>query len=584
MKLLIEDYRYSSTAATDLLRELEPLHVGKQGHVSLVGYYYSRRCEDLVFIVPKAILNQQDKVLSRYDPEKLVDTSKAYDEGYITKEDFDFLFHFSVWVYRALQRFQEESNYGEQQGILSTVERVQTGDSGNTVRNSFLDLIMEVIDFYQSHRDFIAFTIKELTTGFNRINWQRTVNRCGVIICDNAPYYLRPYNKKRCVNGEEELLIIYHSILHHLHRAYGFSDIDVFSLPLLPDEELDSYLRGYGVRKLEEIRNRYYSDTYIRLWNICYRFFRKAQSIHAAETAEDYLIAEEFHIIFEKMVDAILSEPNEMISKLHLKEQRDGKIVDHIYAYAGVLNPDAPIYYIGDSKYYKAGHLPDSYSVTKQFTYAKNVIQENMNLYNNSDSSATPYFYFDPLTEGYNITPNFFISAYISDTKSFADDELRCSTHSYPHSFHHRNRLFDRDTLHLQHYRLNFLYIIMIYASHDMQVRRKFRSKMHRTIRSHFAAYLGQKYTFYKISPLCATDNQCHEGAAAADEHLLFELVRKKHFHRIYGKVLKTERHSSTLFLALEKGSCYENENTDIIAELETDFRMESFSIDGDDL
>lgn len=580
MKLLIEDYRYSTTEPLNLLRELEPLNVKGQGQVSLVGYYYSRSIRDIVFVVPKAILDQDDKVLSRYEPEKLVDISKAYDKRYINKEDFDFFYNFSVWIYRALRRYRDEGDCHEQGGILSSIQRAQVAESGNTVQNSYLDLMMEVIDFYHTHKEFFAFSIKEVTSGTNRINWRKTVNCCNVIICHDTPYYLRPYNKKSYINNGEELLVIYHSILHHLRNVYGFSDIDTVQLPLLSDEEFDSYLRGSGVRKLEEIRDRYYSDIFLRLWNICYRFFLKSQSIHSEKTAEDYLIANEFHIIFEKIVDSIMSEPDEMVSKLHLKEQRDGKIVDHIYAYCGVMNPKSKIYYIGDSKYYKAGNKPDSYSITKQFTYAKNVIQEFMNLYNTSYSSETTLFYFDPLTEGYNITPNFFISAYISETKNYKDDELCLSKNSYPHSFHHHNRLFDRDTLHLLHYRLNFLYIIRIYASCDTQSCRNFKIKMHRAIRSHFLDYLNKNYDFYKIKPLQPSDSACADCNDIDDQRLV-ELIRKRHFHRIYGKILRESTHSSTLFLALENDSRYENENVEIINALKNDFSIEQFSILG---
>lgn len=101
-----------------------------------------------------------------------------------------------------------------------------------------------------------------------------------------------------------------------------------------------------------------------------------------------------------------------------LKEQDDGKRVDHIYSYRNLTNneEDRPIYYIGDSKYYKIGNKISDESVYKQFTYARNVIQWNLNLFlDNSEENAALRkehpIYRDELTEGYNIVPNFFISA-----------------------------------------------------------------------------------------------------------------------------------------------------------------------------
>ena len=44
------------------------------------------------------------------------------------------------------------------------------------------------------------------------------------------------------------------------------------------------------------------------------------------------------------------------------------------------------VYYIGDSKYYKSGHPLTSESIYKQYTYARNVIQWNVNLFASDDS------------------------------------------------------------------------------------------------------------------------------------------------------------------------------------------------------
>ena len=70
----------------------------------------------------------------------------------------------------------------------------------------------------------------------------------------------------------------------------------------------------------------------------------------------------------------------------------------------------------------------------------------------------------DDLTEGYNPIPNFFISAHIPDRKhskegkflSFDDDTLH-NEESIQLNRQFENRLFDRDTLLLCHYDVNFL-------------------------------------------------------------------------------------------------------------------------------
>ena len=69
----------------------------------------------------------------------------------------------------------------------------------------------------------------------------------------------------------------------------------------------------------------------------------------------------------------------------------------------------------------------------------------------------------DNLTEGYNPIPNFFISAHIPDRNhskekflSFEDDALH-NEQNIQLNRQFENRLFDRDTLLLCHYDVNFL-------------------------------------------------------------------------------------------------------------------------------
>lgn len=63
------------------------------------------------------------------------------------------------------------------------------------------------------------------------------------------------------------------------------------------------------------------------------------------------------------------------------KKQEDGKIVDHLFTAHSLIEGEAQsTYYIGDSKYYKMGHELGSESIYKQYTYARNVIQWNLDI------------------------------------------------------------------------------------------------------------------------------------------------------------------------------------------------------------
>ena len=128
-----------------------------------------------------------------------------------------------------------------------------------------------------------------------------------------------------------------------------------------------------------------------------------------------------FHIVFEAMIDELIGDTD---IPRGLKEQDDGKLIDHFYTYDGLLiddKADDDIYYIGDSgKYYKIGNSLGKESIYKQRTYARNVIQWNLDIWLNGKphkpNMADPFEriqLFDEVTEGYNVIPNCFISASI---------------------------------------------------------------------------------------------------------------------------------------------------------------------------
>ena len=156
----------------------------------------------------------------------------------------------------------------------------------------------------------------------------------------------------------------------------------------------------------------------MRIWDLCRAFFDRAYEISLNERQEDFLLAKDFEHIFEVMIDSLISEKQDLPTDL--TSQKDGKSVDHMFIDESLIElAHGQTYYIGDSKYYKRHgdqvHLDDT-SIYKQYTYARNVIQWNMNLFlglsKNKTNSEQPQLR-DPLTEGYNPIPNFFISARI---------------------------------------------------------------------------------------------------------------------------------------------------------------------------
>jgi hypothetical protein len=223
------------------------------------------------------------------------------------------------------------------------------------------------------------------------------------------------------------------------------------------------------------------------------------------------------------------------------------------------------IYYIGDSKYYKEGRDPGENSIYKQFTYAKNVIQMNMDV-------TSPYErigrknYYDDLTEGYNITPNFFIRGMVNPMHlNYIDAELEQErdTRGEPcveKRSHHKNRLFDSDTLFVLKYSINFLFVLSAYASG--RVDESYKRRIWEKFRNNIIEELKRNYHFYLLQ-------SNYDRTEAID----------KHFRLLNGKIFNSFKDDRILLFAYEKGMLGLPQLFD---EIKDDFRIIPYQLGED--
>ena len=511
MRILIEEYPYQSEdISEEVLGEL--LFHDAEGKVSLdkVGYYFNSKLNDCVFILPKVLLEGEhyhEKVFGHIEPRKLINPEKC-DE--LSKEEYRFIYNLSVWIYRALSVFREHEydRFGGEKKRPSIILYEQAPVMGQMKKrkaSTFLDILLALQQWNQRNQQFVTFIVKNMHAGYNKINWTRTIAHSQAIIEQTSGQrtqsvaYLNPVNKRRRVNFDEELLIIYYSILNHIQQKYGLPVIMNVNFPLIRGEKFQKYLDGQGKRRLRQIKYKYFSDKALELWELCYAFFEQPQNINLNVDRREYLLAKDFQIVFEAIIDELIAGDQKLPDGL--KDQADGKIVDHIYQYRVLTNNDSKddVYYIGDSKYYKRGNQLDSKSISKQFTYARNVIQWNLDLFNDGTKKEQEGHIKlrDDVTEGYNVIPNFFISAQQNDLT--ADDKIELSKDKKQYHLNRQfeNRLFDRDTYMLAHYDVNFLFVLGLYgrnketakAAWRMEARKKFRMEIQDMLKKHFLFY-----------------------------------------------------------------------------------------------
>lgn len=524
MRILIEEYQYEYEDVYDVFKGLGVLQ-DVEGKVSLsyVGYYFNDDPDvnDCVFILPKVLLEGEfgkEKVFGHIEPKDLINAEEC--KG-LTSEEHTFIYNLSVWIYRAITVFRDHEfdrveDGKRQSSIVLYKQAPMMGHTRKRKANTFLDVLLTLQEWNKRNESFVMFIVKNLHSGYNKINWTRTISRSQAVIQESTSgtrrqdvSYLNPINKKRQINFDEELLIIYYSILQHMHDKYGFPVSINVNFPLIRGDKFARYIGGYGKRRLKQIKYKYFSDKALELWELCYAFFDRPDNIMLNVDQREYLLVKSFHIVFEAIIDELIAGDQKLPKEL--KDQPDGKRVDHLYQYRELTNNTASdnIYYIGDSKYYKRGNSLGKESVYKQFTYARNVIQWNIDLFNDgkAEDRSRHVKLRDDVTEGYNIIPNFFISANQNvlqpedDIKLIdSDKEASQRRQQYYLSRQFENRLFDRDTFLLAHYDVNFLFVVALYGRNHPASKAQWRSKVRQMFRKEIQQMLKENFEFYAMT------------------------------------------------------------------------------------
>lgn len=579
MRILIEEYQYSVADVKDILQGIDALE-NVEGRVSIhyVGYYYNTLLRDCVFILPKVLLQDvggQERVFGKYRPE---DIANLDVKNPLEPEERNFIYKFAVWIYRAVVVFKNDKR--NDTDIVYHQQIAQVGAGSRRLSNTYLDILLSLLQFNRDNQSFFFFVVKNQHSGLNKINWSRTIATSSAIVQKGQPIYLNPINKKRRINFDEELLVIFFSILNYIGDTYGFPKEIYCQYQLITGKRFETYLNGFGKTRLRQIKYKYFSDKALQLWQLCYAFFDQSKQVFVSTDRREYLLVKNFYIVFEAIIDELVGD-NPLPDGMD-KRQDDGKIVDHLFTAVSLTESERrqndtavrQTYCISDSKYYKMGHELGRESVYKQYTYARNVIQWNLDIFNglNDTVKSSQVRLRDEKTEGYEIIPNFFISAKLDEKFRYDDDGIektdrRRNKHK---NVQFMNRLFDRDTMLLFHYDVNFLYVLSLYARNNASQKAAWKRKIRSRFRSEIQQWLQEDYDFYAMRAKPGVDDA---------EYI------KTHFQQTLGKIYTPFAQDQNVYsLALENDEKYQAENEALLSQLRQHFFVESCALGRDPL
>lgn len=550
-----------------------------------VGYLYNANCkyveegqkekdptDRIVFVLPKVFLDESGTTAFGQKISADVNFKFGKESKEVPKE---FLSNLSLWVCSSIAKYRL-SNPADNSIDVPEAPDVRHFDSDKATP-SLIDVMNAMKLFYAENQNLFVFTAKNKHSGNNRIDWRRTVAHTQPIMQGDAPIYMELENKKKVFDLDDRLLVLYFSAMHYIEETFGFKmPHSEFYVPMRVNE-FRRLLGHRGLVELRRIKHKYFADKFLRLYNIVKAFFEWGGNFSANDYSSEYLLTSKYNNVFEAMIDKLVGDESRDIDSL--KQNDDGKIIDHLYKEKSLVfasgTDDDLIWHIGDSKYYKEDNDLEPKSIAKQYTYAKNVVQDffspdyveketdkdadNAKLHEKDIHKGVRYR--DPLTEGYSITPNFFLRGELppyENRSQFQESYFRAEIDPKDSKLinidsqdlwdkrnrHFKNRLFDRDTLLLQVYNVNFLYVLKAYTSKRSSLRDEFKRDAREKFRRIFLSLLREKYYFWALYL---------PNWESADYKDRLEKFVNDNFRKLVGRVFRSEATPKCLILALER-------------------------------
>ena len=543
-----------------------------------------------VFVLPKVFLEYEkdergNDVRKAFDiqinrkGEDVFGGQNDLENASLVPELRHFFSSLSLWLYSAIDKYHKKGNKdsGVETPPQTEHRRLKKSDRYATL----LDVMSSMELFYKKNQSLFVFIAKNKHSGNHKINWQRTVNKMIPFMQNGVPIYMNPVNKVKVFDLDDRLLVLYFSAMKYIQDKFGYQmPQSEFYQPLRMIEMERLLENERGLRELKRIKYKYFEDRLVKLYNIMEAFFAwGAQYSNTNNNAQEYLIANSFNNVFEAMIDELIGDPE----FADLKDNEDGKIIDHLYRERSLIfssgrNDD--IWHIGDSKYYQDPKDIKDTSIAKQYTYAKNMIQNffSPKYFHEGENHGTNDVhhgirYRDELTEGYSVTPNFFIRGFVpkyeklsqyssdyfvkqgdesplirlaqeKDQNNVESEEAMIERMWKNRNRHFKNRLFDRDTLLLQIYDVNFLYVLKAFTSKHSSLREEFKNEARDKFRKNFLNLLRKKYYFWALYLPNWQDDGYTEN---------LETFVNDNFRALVGRVFRSEATPKCLILALER-------------------------------
>lgn len=498
MKILIENKHY-----TEDLRDYFPQHLYtkvKDGwKVEYVGYYNYKG--KITFILPKGFDNF---------------------DAITSEKDFN-ISHFNnswpITIYKTLKKYMNK-NPKSVQVNKTNISEIISSFSENEY--SIMDVIFNLLNIHKNNPYIFFKEIEYTNKNKNKQSWKKTIKSNIPLIDKDLVIYLNTINHNSIHSSTDQLLLIYYSTLYEISKSLNVSIELNDNIPLLKNHQM-TLMKKKVNKILKEIKSNYFNDLHRKIHFLLTQYYYINGTSSKKELKDEYLLAPNFELIFEDMVDEVVSDKESI--KL-FKNHKDGKILDHIYYDKSLINElkDYNAFYIGDSKYYSDWKtlINSQEPIYKQYTYSTNIINQCINS-NKKDVNTflkeKKIIFWDEKNRSYHPIINFFILPNINEKVEELiqiiekDGKL---IHNY--SYHYKERAFDRNTHVILYFKINLYRLFSLYLN-EINIE-KDRAFIREYIRGKSILLLKSFYTFRKIHSIDLKKEIEKDGLIFSHKHI----------------------------------------------------------------
>lgn len=290
---------------------------------SFVGYLYSEDLEDGVIILPKIYKGKNDNLGI-----KIGEDSKTIN--FNSKEDSENFSQFISDLCATLRRFKDRNPNGKSSTKNYEIES-KVFSPGENNEKTLLEIEDSLIDFHKKNKYLFTQIALSKINKSHKINWTKTVTNKQPLIQNKKVVYPELYTQKKEIDYKEELIVLFYSVLDYLKQRTHRKHIEKAALnyKLLSIEKIEQFRKtDKGINYLKSIRSQYFSDRLVKLWKLLYAYFSKVYNLKNNKNKhKDYLLVNNFQMVFEDMVEQLIGSSNKDSNK-EINKLKNNKIID----------------------------------------------------------------------------------------------------------------------------------------------------------------------------------------------------------------------------------------------------------------